>query len=200
MTRNANLIATGILAASLLATSTALAGSHAESRHGWFGGLDLGLGGTHLEYEKNGHDFESDDDTGAGLGVRLGYAFSPVFTLAIEARGAGQDDDGYEYNTASTSLLMTFYPGRGGFFLRTGVGSAHVETEIPANADPLREQAIDKHAPVFAFGLGYEWMVSRNVALGLALEARGGEIDDFDQVEDITFGESTLGVTMNWFF
>ena len=103
---------------------------------------------------------------------------------------------------AQAAEAETPKPGNGGFFLRIGFGGARVHVEIPEDYDTETGLAreFEKDTGIAAFGLGYEWMVNDHYSLGFALDARGGEIDDFGELETISFGESTFGVSMNYFF
>ena len=176
-----------------------------HARQGWFAGLDLGAGSAKLEYEQDGTGFESDDTTALGVTLRVGYQFSRCFALTLDTRGVGREDDGQELAIGSTVLMAKLHPGGRGFFIRGGLGRGCITTEFDADADDAADQAElpdldDEHALILAFGVGYEWMVSDSFSLGLAFDARGAELDDQDDLTDIKFGESTLGVTMNWFF
>jgi len=172
-------------------------------RHGFFLGTDFGMGGAGLEYYIDGEKYESEEELGAGLTLRLGYQFAPWFGLSINARGVGQGrEDDHILAVGSSTITATFYPGSGGFFFRFGVGNARVKTELPEDYDTATGLAreIDEEADIVAFGLGYEWMANDHFSIGLSMETRGGEIDDFDEITDATIGDATFGLSMNYFF
>lgn len=172
-------------------------------RHGFFLGADLGTGGAKLEYEVDGQKYESVDDLGAGMGLRMGYQFAPWFGLSVDLRGVGQGhEDEFLLGIGSSAIAATFYPGNGGFFIRLGFGTARIKTELPDDYDTETGLAreIDQEASIGVFALGYEWMANDHFSIGLTAEGRGGEIDDFDGLTDVTFGEGTLGLSMNYFF
>ena len=172
-------------------------------RHGFFLGADLGMGGARLEYYIDGEKYESEEELGAGLTLRLGYQFVPWFSLSLNARGVGQGrQDDHILAVGSSTIIATFYPGSGGFFFRFGVGGARVKTELPADYDTATGLAreMDAEADIMAFGLGYEWMANEHFSIGLSVETRGGEIDDFDEITDATIGDATFGLSMNYFF
>ncbi len=200
MMRRQKLLSTLVLIASLATTVAAQAGQVRENRHGFFGGLDFGTGEMRIEYTKNGHKWESGDVPSASLGLRFGYAFSPRFTLALDARGTGRDDHDRDYGIGSAALVATLYPTGGGFYLRAGLGAAGLSTELPDDVDTTREEAIEKGAGVAAFGLGYEWMMSKAFSLGLGVETRSSMSQDFGDLQDVSFCESSLGLRMNWMF
>jgi len=184
----------------LFAAMPALAGDLAYSREGWQLGLDVGLGGGHVEYERSGQAFETDDDTpGSTVGMRVGYGFSESFALSLELRGWGRERDAYETNVGSSLLLATFYPGGSGFFLYGGLGAARIETTVPETGADPDAVAFEKNGAMIALGLGYEWRLSRSFALALAVDARGGAVEDFGDLKDVNFGHSTLGFHFNWY-
>jgi hypothetical protein len=209
MTRN-QIIALKILAAVFLVAMVAQAADAHEPervRKGFFLGADLGVGGAGVEYEVDGKQYESKDDykdlLGGGMTLRLGYQFAPWFGLSIDGRGfgVGREDD-HVLAIASSTLMGTFYPGNGGFFIRFGLGVARVHVEVPDDLDPDESLAreFEEDGGIAAFGLGYEWMVNDHYSLGFAFDTRGGGIDDLDGITDIKFGEATFGVSMNYFF
>jgi len=200
MPRHARSLVTIALLITLLMATSAAAGQFNHHRKGLFLGVDVGAGGSYLEYEKNGQKYESEEDSGGALGLRFGYAFNPYFSLAIEGRGYGHADDDFDYGIGSTTLMATMYPMGGGFFLRVGLGGAVLKTEVPSDTDDELIGEFEEEGGVIALGLGYEWMVSEHFGVGLALDARGGATEDFGEFEDVGFAESTLGLTMNYFF
>ena len=205
MTRNQRIALKILVVVALVALAAQATEAHEPERvrHGFYLGTDLGMGGAKLEYEIDGEKYESEDELGVGLTLRLGYQFAPWFSLSIDARGVGQGrEDDHILAVGSSTLMATFYPGNGGFFFRFGVGGARVKTELPADYDIRTGLAreIDAEADIVAFGLGYEWMANEHFSIGLSVEARGGEIKDLDEITDATIGESTFGLSMNYFF
>ncbi|MEZ4387066.1 MAG: hypothetical protein R3D98_05730 [Candidatus Krumholzibacteriia bacterium] len=189
-----------VIILTVVAAGSARAGEPRLDRHGFFAGLDLGAGGSHFEYTKNGQTYESDEDNGGAVGLRLGYAFNPYFSLSLDARGYGHQADDFDYSLGSSTLSATVYPMGGGFFFRVSAGHACLETDVPSDTrDPLIEE-FDECGPALGLGLGYDWMVNRHFAIGLSLESRGAAIDDFGEFTDVKIGESSLGATMNYYF
>ena len=196
-----------LVALAVVVAQAAEAGTRKPVRSGFFLGADLGVGGAGLKYEIDGQEYESHDDLeglfGGGATLRMGYQFAPWFGLSIDARGTGMGrEDDHVIAVASSVIMGTFYPGNNGFFIRIGFGGARVHVEIPEDYDTETGLAreFEEDTGISAFGIGYEWMVNDHYSLGFALDARGGEIDDFDDLEDIEFGEATFGVSMNYFF
>jgi hypothetical protein len=189
-----------LLAASILTAGAVQAQTGKLERRGFFGGLDFGVGAGQVQYEQDGVQYDSEEKAGAGLGLRLGYAFNPYFSLSADVRGFGMEDDDLRYGIGSSALVATVYPAGGGFFLRVGAGGARLETEFTDDADRDLVREFDERGAIVTFGLGYEWLVNEHFSLGLALDARGGMVEDFGDIEDVEFGESTLGLSMNYFF
>ncbi len=199
MNRTTNLTLATLTLTSLLAAA-AQAGTHPHDRRGWIVGFGLGTGGSMIQYDRPGGEYESDDEEiGGSFDVHAGYGLSDRFTLTLNTDGYHQEDDDWKTCVSTTVVMATYHFGGGGFFLRAGGGIARVETELPDGVtDPLAV-AFEKNGPVAALGLGYEWRVGQKFGLGLALDSRAGSIDDFDDLEDIGFGKSTLGVQFNWY-
>jgi len=188
-----------IIAIAVAAIAPAHAGEPRQARQGFFIGADLGLGGSHLEWEKDGQKYESGDDDGGAAGIRIGYAFNPYFSLSFDARGYGHEGD-EQYSIGTTTLSATIYPMGGGFFIRLSGGQAYLETEVEGDdVDPLFAE-FKEHGGTLGLGLGYDWMVSEHAAIGLSLESRGVVIEDFDDFDEVTAGESTIGANMTFYF
>jgi hypothetical protein len=199
MTRKTILTLTALTLITLLA-GAAQAGTHPNERRGWIVGFGLGSGSAAIQYDRPNGEFESDDDLiGGSFGIHAGYGLSDRFTLTLDTDGYHQTDDDFETSISTTVVMATYHLGGGGFFLRAGGGIGRVEVELPEGVtDPLAV-AFEKNGAVAAFGLGYEWRVGEKFGLGLALDARGGTIDDFADLEDINFAKSTLGLQFNWY-
>jgi hypothetical protein len=191
-----------VIAAVLASASTSIAGEPRHQRQGFFLGLDAGIGGSYLEYEKDGQKYESDEDDaeGGAMAFRMGYAFNPYFSLSLDMRGFSHLGDDFDYSLGTSTISATVYPMGGGFFLRAGLGGATLETEVDDDStDPLIEE-FEEHGVALGFGLGYDWFATEHFAIGLSLEMRGACTEDFDDFENVCVGESALGVTMNYYF
>lgn len=172
-------------------------------RGGAYIGFEYGAGGSGVEYERAGVKHERDEDTGVAVGLRIGYAFNPYVSLGIAARSYGHQNRDDRYTIGSTAIIATIYPAGGGFFLRSGIGGCTLETKLAEDADPNDPDLVDEFevkGGLVALGLGYEWMATENFSLGFVLDVRGGAAEDFDEFENIVFAESTLGLTMNYFY
>jgi len=157
-------IAVGATVAAILLAST-IAGASAHVRRGAILGLNLGTGSSTLEYDApNGHVKRTVDGGIAG-GARLGYAFSDRLVLSLEAHGYGWDDGAASRNAGVGLLVATWYPGAGGFFLRAGVGGGRIAVHEPGIGWK------DRDGGAGTVGLGYEWRVGPQFAMGLAADA-----------------------------
>jgi len=189
-----------LMTLTLILTSVAQAGEHHRTKHGLFLGLDMNSGGGGLEYEIDGEKFKSEENIGAGGGIRFGFAFNQYVSLAVEGRGFAYRTDDLDYALGSGLLVVTVYPAGGGFYLKLGMGAGGIVAEARDGVDPESVVEFDEEAGVGAFGLGYEWMVNPNFGLGVAWDMTGLVSDDFDDVEDLVAGSSTLGLAMNYYF
>lgn len=189
-----------IVAALAAAASAARADEMRLERQGFFVGFDYGAGGSGLRFDRAGQEYESDEDDGTAAALRLGYAFCPHFSLGLEARAYHHHGDDFDYTIGSSLVMATFYPAGGGFFLRLGVGSSVIETDVPDGSDEPLITDFEEHGVAVGFGLGYDWFVSDHFALGLALDLRGAGVEDFGDFEDVMAGESTLGLTTSYHF
>jgi hypothetical protein len=199
MNRTTSLTIATLTLTTLLA-GAAQAGNYPHERRGWILGFGLGTGAASVQYDRPSGEFESDDDQiGGSFGIHAGYGLSDRFTLTLDTDGYHQTDDDFETSISTTVVMATYHLGGGGFFLRAGGGIGRVETELPEGHTGTPEVAFEKNGGVVAFGLGYEWRVGQKFGLGLALDARGGTIEDFADLEDINFGKSTLGLQFNWY-
>jgi hypothetical protein len=199
MTRKIALSLAALTLTTLLAAA-AQAGDHPNARRGWIVGFGLGSGSSMVEYDRPSGKYESDDDEiGGAFGVRVGYGLSDRFTLTLDTDGYQQKDDDWETSIGATVAMATYHFGGGGFFLRAGLGAGRLETKVPADLTGSPAVAFEKTGPVAALGFGYEWRVGEKFALGLALDSRGGGIADFGDLEEISFGKSTLGMQFNWY-
>ena len=200
MNRKISITLAALTLGTLLSAATAQAGPYPNDRRGWIVGFGFGSGSAQVEYDRPSGKFESDDkEIGASFGVRVGYGLSDRFTLTLDSDGFSQQHDDFETTIGTTVAMATYHFGGGGFFLRAGGGVGRVETKLPDNLTGSPAVEFKKNGPIAALGLGYEWRVGEKFAIGLSLDARGGEIDDFDDLTDITFGKGSLGMQFNWY-
>ncbi len=186
-----------VIALSILTLATASdAGEFAHERQGFIIGLSTGSGCGGLEYEQGGKTIEIDELVGSTGTFRIGYGFSDSWTLTLDAQGFEHDSRNSTMELGSAVIAGTWYPRAGGFFVRLGLGGGESEVRIDDIDSPLN---FKEEGGVIALGLGYEWRVSRNFALGLGLEARGYAFDDFDGLKEMTLGNGNCSILMTWY-
>lgn len=196
--RTRNMIRHAALAALALAllTGAARAGDHPHHRRGLVLGLNMGPATGALEYERFGSSIERDLEDGSGGALRLGYGVSDQVVLAVEARGFQLEDGAEDVDFHLALFSVTWHPGGGGFFLRTGVGRGFTTLNLDA---PDSADWSERETPAALIGLGYEWRLGRQFALGVALDAYGTEFDDLPTFRNTTLGAGLASVQLQWY-
>ena len=135
-------------------------------------GVGLGLESVSWTDQDGGRRSE-----GSGSGnARVGYALKPDLVLGVEFWGwaksyeflAGGLPVPVDLKLTATTLCATYFPGGGGFFVRLGAGVAHgrIDVEPPANVPGVPEGGDSDTGFAMTLAPGYEWRVSRRLALG----------------------------------
>ncbi|MFH1278224.1 MAG: outer membrane beta-barrel protein [Candidatus Eisenbacteria bacterium] len=175
-----------------LLTASSIAGPAAAKPPGFILGLDLHT--SHIGVEEK-TDTSPDnsvfvDETGGGLGLILGYAFTPSFFLRFHLSGSGHEtnrndvDVAYANGTVEAGYLFRegkevrpfFYGGIGGFALESRHDDWRYETSGPGTA----------------FGGGVFWFLTPNSALdfGARLEFMNWE----RTMAEVKVGDATVTV------
>lgn len=149
-----------------------------QDRKGLFSGIGLG-GGAVLSDDEAGGEFLFDLTLGGGATSDLTLA------LDIDVRYQRFDADRQNWMVVPGPQLDWFIAG--GLFIRAGVGLALVFAKGPEVADvPVPGKEVKDNDFTIGFdatlGLGYEFFVNSNLALGLALE---GDYYLLDEIEDV---------------
>jgi hypothetical protein len=199
------------LSTSMLAAQMPVEGRN--PRQGFWVGLGLGAGsaGTHLAGVRSGR-------TTAPSGyARLGGTVSQSLLVGGETSGWVDSHDGASYLIEAVSAVVLWYPDRtGAFYLKFGLGALRYSASdwwrpsVPvAAADvffPFYWRA-EEHmlAPLAAFGLGYEFRVSRATSVnafvnGLASSAAKFEASDPSQLSspDVKVNLIQVGLGLTW--
>ena len=151
----------------------------------------------------DGQAVEFDDDAdgaeaeGGGLALRVGYGFSPLFTLYGGLSGAGVEGDRvgeYTFSAGEIGARLNFNRDRA---LRPYLDLA-LRGVVAQNEDV----DFEVRGGAVALGLGVAYFVSPSVALDAALRVGGGRADEvqlgtisLDVSEDeLDFGEGRLSV------
>jgi len=189
------------LIATLAAAAPALAGDQEggkllRDRKGWLVGINAGWGHSMFS-EKVGSRTFSDDPHGGGAGsLRLGYAFHDALALTLEGHGFGSSAGESDWGMGAGLVVLTWWTRGGGFFVRAGVGSGGGEVLLRETDELL--QFDGKTAALF--GIGYEWMVGRNLGLSLAADGFGIDLDGVaGHSDDDSAGASSITVQLNWY-
>lgn len=161
--------------------------------------LHLALDGQSVSYDEDNLD---QTDSGGGLALRVGYGFSPVFTLYGGVSGAtvGGDTNGvirddYQFGAGEIGARVAFNRGRA---LRPYLDVAL--RGVVARNDDVN---LEFRGGGLGLGGGLAYFVSPTIALDAALRIGGGEFNEVDfgrvslDLEDVTYGEGrfSLGVT-----
>ena len=115
---------------------------------------------------------------------------------AIEGRGFQMEEGTEKAEFGMALVSVTWHPGGGGFFLRTGVGRGFTTLALDA---PDSADWDERESPAALLGLGYEWRLGRQFALGVALEAYGTELDDLPTFQNTNLGVGLASVQLQWY-
>ncbi len=184
-----------IIAVSLL-SSVARAAEHPNDRKGLVVGFNMGGANAVLEYDRAGASVEREIEGGIGGAFRLGVGLSDSFVLGIEGHGITKKDGLEELEVASGLVTLTWYPGGGGFFLRAGAGTAQATVKLPY---PTGANWVEREGDAGLLGIGYEWRLGRQFALGVALDAVGVEFQDLPDFQDTVLGYGSASLQLNWY-
>jgi hypothetical protein len=184
-----------VVATSLL-FSVARAAEHPNDRKGLIVGFNTGGANAVLEYDRGGATVERDIEGGIGGALRLAFGLSDSFILGLEGHGMTKKDGPEELEVGSGLVTLTWYPGSGGFFLRAGAGTAQATVKLPA---PTGADWVEREGDAGLPGIGYEWRLGRQFALGIALDAVGVEFQDLPDFQDTVLGYGSASLQLNWY-
>ena len=189
-----------LLVTALLAAPLASAQRGASTTEGLF--LQLALDGQALTYDRDDVD---DTDNGGGLALRVGYGFSPLFTLYGGVSGATVDGEangviGNEYTFGAGEIGARFSFNRGRAL------RPYLDVALRGVTASDDESDLEFRGGGVALGGGLAYFVSPTVAIDGALRIGGGGFNevDFGRVsvevdeDDFGYGEGrlSLGVTV----
>jgi hypothetical protein len=171
---------------------------HANERKGLLLGFSLGGGQGLLCFERpDGSEHEPDPERGGMGGLRVGVGVSNSVAFSVETHGFEREGNGSDWSAGVLVGAVTWWPQASGFFLRLGAGVGGVELEEPHPDGTVRE--LDRNGPAGFFALGYEWRVGRKFAVGVAAEAAGIDLDDTEDLKDLSFGHGGVTIQFNWY-
>lgn len=166
--RHSRLLALTLLS-SWLHSAPALAGEWPHERSGFVVGLHLGVGRSEIETAL------VNEPGGAAAGgaatLRVGYAVAPELVLAAEAHGWSNDSFGVTQSLSLAGIGLIWYPQRGGLFVRGTLGGG----ETVYRSDSTNDVTLE--GPAIGLGVGYEWRVTRHVAIASELDLARTDFD-----------------------
>lgn len=193
-----NRIRNFLLAAAALAllTGAARARDYDNDRRGLMLGFNVAGGGAELTYRALGAEVKREIEGGSGAAVRLGFGLSDHVVLGIEAHGMRKEDSLTDLEAGAAMVTVTWFPGGGGFFLRAGAGTGI--TTLRLDQAPTVDW-VEREGDAGMFGLGYEWRLGRQFALGVALDGIVTEYEDLGGFVDTEFGFGAASLQLNWY-
>lgn len=172
----------------------------ASSTKGFF--LGAHLNGTALSAE----DLSDDTESGGGLGVQVGYGFTPRLALVLDGTGARFDVDGEEFTVAHFDVALRYaFTGqtrRFVPFLELGYsGRAAAQEDVTFFLDDGSTVTgdLELSGTGFTFGGGLQYYVSPKVAIGAGVKWTTGEFDTvkFDDVSVSDLGIDAMSARVN---
>jgi opacity protein-like surface antigen len=167
--------------------------------------LSLGLGGASISSD----EFENESESGGGFSAQVGWGFSRMFTLLVDASGAVLDSDTEEFVLVHGDLLGRFHfanPSRAWVpFVEGGISArvAGQDNTVIIGENGPQEVNLEISGGGFTFGGGVQYYVAPAWALGASLRFTVGEfstvkfnnvsIDGFEL--DATSTRLNFGVT-----
>jgi hypothetical protein len=144
---------------------------------------------------------------GSGVAFRIGGVISnrvlfglETFSFVDENFGLGDDDESIVAATSNLGGIALWYPWRGGFFLKGGIGLARGEFTVDPRTEA--EQVIRGTGVGLTFGVGFDLPVKRWLAISLNAGAYVTAIGDLVlptvRVDDVipSMYALTLGFTL----
>lgn len=132
--------------------------------------------GFHLGVHLNGSSIQFTDqettEAGGGLGLRLGWGFSPSLTLFVGADGATMEQGEYTLGQSDIGLRYRFSSPerRGAAYLDGAFSYWLAETDVLG-------PTVEVSGPAFTVGAGYLHFFSSSVALDVGLRLGFGAFD-----------------------
>lgn len=156
--------------------------------------LNAHLSGNSASYDFDNFDaFADESDSGGGLGVQIGYGFSPLVTLYLGINGAAMDSDDVEdaYTLAHVDL-------GGQFNFQSGRSAAVPYATVALSARQVNFETdfgdVNFNGGGLTLGGGLKYFLSPKVALDVGLTGTFGtftEIDFGDAAFDINEIDAT---------
>jgi len=168
------LIFTAIVAVQFVATS-AMAGTHAHNRSGFYLGVGAGMASADTESGSGASPIVVDlnREGGAAGNFRFGWAVMENMTLGLENSTWFRNYDISGTNIDAnlklnvTAFAMTFFPSNMGLYLRGGVGVGVTGIELKQGTTSVSGSEVGLG---LIGAVGYEWRLTRLFAFGPQVE------------------------------
>jgi len=127
---------------------------------------------------------------------RLGGTITPGFLLGVEATGWMHDENTIDRAMGSLSAIALWYPNRGSWYVKGGLGV--IADRLDDDADALTSRALAAQV-----GLGYEFQIGRTMSLVPFVTAIGSAHGNRNFNGTRIAGDATLsflqvGLGMTW--
>jgi hypothetical protein len=150
---------------------------------------------------------------GGGFGIRLGWGFTPLFSLQLVGDAADVESDDPqlgEFQLSHGDLLARFSFARGTRswvpYLEVGAGGRTATIDNFQNPESGEVGELEIFGPAFSIGGGLQWYVAPSVAIDLGLRLTAGEFTSikFENVtiEDVLELDATstrIALGVNWY-
>lgn len=197
-----------LVAAALLPVLASLAvaqqPAHQRPHRGGLWG-EFGFGPGHVRVACSGCD-EVVTAGGATSHLRIGGTVSDdvligveIFSLLDRAFSFSPEDSVTSAETATITVIVMWFPGRRGFFLKGGVGAAAGQYSLPTG--PAQADTSTGGGIGLTFGVGWDWSISRKFAItgnaGVFVTAVGDVELPGRRVDDViaTMYHASIGLT-----
>jgi hypothetical protein len=181
----------------LLAFQPARAERYPHERTGFYLGLGVGFGNA-------GADVtiveDLDRESGGTGNFRIGWMVRDDLALGLEStlwKRPGEGDVATELNWtfSVTSVAVTYFPGGKGAYLRGGIGIGTTSVELDVEGDKVASDM--ETGAGFDAAVGYEWRITKNLALAPQIEFAYLEING-DITNNVDFIAMAVRGTWYW--
>jgi len=182
----------------LQASTAAALRQYSHVRDGTVVGLNFGIGWAHTDFTENGTAQSTESLSALQGGFRFGWAKSEYLMYSLDVGGWTHFEQDASNLIFTGTVNVTWFPGGQGFFVRGGAGGGFLQLErVPVGFD----QRVRYQEPGWAFtaGLGYEFRLGEQFALGAAFDYRYLPIGNFEQLTDTKTYNTGLTVNLNWY-
>jgi hypothetical protein len=181
----------------VLAVSPAAAGTHEQSRTGFFIGFGAGWGNAGTEVALFG---DVDRENSVSANFRLGWAVSDNATIGLESTTWLKEYDigafgaDMQLTGTVTAFALTYFPQNMGLYFRGGVGLGAASAQIESGTISFEDTEVGLG---LLGAVGYEWRLTSKFALGPQVQWAYMNIDG-DGMESADFVSLTAQATWYW--